>query len=789
MYPPVFVSKPEPMTLFVGKAAVLRCALTGSPPMEVLWLKDNLSISPGGNYDMRCEKNQQHALHIRSLELADQGLYLCKASNRVGAASCSAALRVVKAPGFLRALEPVTAAAVGQPIRLECQVDEDTGVSVTWTRDGRKVHQSMDCRLSFEDRVAVLEIPKSKVKDSGRYVCRAANEAGESSCEAQVSVQGKACGRGQWAEPGKWAEPGGWSQAGAVPLHRILHELLTSVCVSVSVSPVCERHTLPEPPSFVRKMEPKLTWKQGAAARLQCSVSGSPELSVHWFCNERELGPRGRHRLGLQGGVASLELPEPLVADSGRYTCEVSNQAGSESCSSLVAVKEPPSVKRELRAVEAVRGAAATLECELAGTAPFTVSWMKNKKAVSSDQKYTIVTQESLSRLEIRSFESADVGDYQCVVSNEVGKASSKAAARLKEPPSFSKRVESQTAVLGNAVRLQASLRGSAPIAVTWTKDSEVLRDADPNLSVRFENNVASLSISAVAAGHAGTYGCRAENAAGTQACEATLVVQEPARVLEPAESVSVSAGDAATLESTVSGSPELRVKWFKDGKEVVSGRRLKLSLKEGVASLRLLAAERADAAQYSLEVSNAVGKDQCSCTLTVLDRLIPPTFTKPLKRVDGSVGQDVSLDCRVSGSAPLSVLWFRDERELEAGPGLTPSLREGAASLRLCGLTKAHSGVYTCRATNAAGSKETSASLYVRGSTPPLFFSLCTFRSDFHFHSNHSCLVAGLQSRRFSPRCPAARRRSRGRGCPCGRPSAGRRRWPCAGSWGTGRW
>ncbi|KAM9709481.1 titin-like isoform 2-T2 [Menidia menidia] len=733
MYPPVFVSKPEPMTLFVGKAAVLRCALTGSPPMEVLWLKDNLSISPGGNYDMRCEKNQQHALHIRSLELADQGLYLCKASNRVGAASCSAALRVVKAPGFLRALEPVTAAAVGQPIRLECQVDEDTGVSVTWTRDGRKVHQSMDCRLSFEDRVAVLEIPKSKVKDSGRYVCRAANEAGESSCEAQVSVQ--------------------------------------------------------EPPSFVRKMEPKLTWKQGAAARLQCSVSGSPELSVHWFCNERELGPRGRHRLGLQGGVASLELPEPLVADSGRYTCEVSNQAGSESCSSLVAVKEPPSVKRELRAVEAVRGAAATLECELAGTAPFTVSWMKNKKAVSSDQKYTIVTQESLSRLEIRSFESADVGDYQCVVSNEVGKASSKAAARLKEPPSFSKRVESQTAVLGNAVRLQASLRGSAPIAVTWTKDSEVLRDADPNLSVRFENNVASLSISAVAAGHAGTYGCRAENAAGTQACEATLVVQEPARVLEPAESVSVSAGDAATLESTVSGSPELRVKWFKDGKEVVSGRRLKLSLKEGVASLRLLAAERADAAQYSLEVSNAVGKDQCSCTLTVLDRLIPPTFTKPLKRVDGSVGQDVSLDCRVSGSAPLSVLWFRDERELEAGPGLTPSLREGAASLRLCGLTKAHSGVYTCRATNAAGSKETSASLYVRGSTPPLFFSLCTFRSDFHFHSNHSCLVAGLQSRRFSPRCPAARRRSRGRGCPCGRPSAGRRRWPCAGSWGTGRW
>lgn len=37
-----------------------------------------------------------------------------------------------------------------------------------------------------------------------------------------------------------------------------------------------------------------------------------------------------------------------------------------------------------------------------------------------------------MSRLEILTFESADVGDYQCVVSNEVGKVTTKTVAKLK---------------------------------------------------------------------------------------------------------------------------------------------------------------------------------------------------------------------------------------------------------------------------------------------------------------------------------------------------------------------
>lgn len=93
---------------------------------------------------------------------------------------------------------------------------------------------------------------------------------------------------------------------------------------------------------------------------------------------------------------------------------------------------EPPSIRRELQTVEAVKGAAAQLQCEITGTAPFEISWLKNKKVITSDQKYKIISQDSFSRLEIQMFESADVGDYQCLVSNDVGKVTTKALAKLK---------------------------------------------------------------------------------------------------------------------------------------------------------------------------------------------------------------------------------------------------------------------------------------------------------------------------------------------------------------------
>uniref|UniRef100_A0A669C3D2 Ig-like domain-containing protein n=2 Tax=Oreochromis TaxID=8139 RepID=A0A669C3D2_ORENI len=159
-----------------------------------------------------------------------------------------------------------------------------------------------------------------------------------------------------------------------------------------------------------------------------------------------------------------------------------------------------------------------------------------------------------------------------------------------------------------------------------------------------------------------------------------------------PAESISVTAGDSATLECTVSGSPDLKVKWFKDGKEIISGRKYKMTLKDNIATLKILTAEKGDTSEYKMEVANKVGKDQCTCSVTVLGWLL------------------------VSGSQPMTVTWFKDDQEIVSGDKFQPEFKDSSAILRIMWLEKADSGVYKCRATNSAGFKETSGTLYVKG-------------------------------------------------------------------------
>ncbi|KAG9340901.1 hypothetical protein JZ751_020094, partial [Albula glossodonta] len=487
------------------------CETEEAPNVKFKWYKSGIEIRDGANYRILSR------YHTSSLELlnptkADSGEYMCKATNQHGGDSCSASLE-----------------------------------------DGRKLHNTMDQRLSFEDKLASLEITNTKLKDTGKYMCTAGNDAGSSSCSSMVTVQ--------------------------------------------------------EPPSFVKRLEPKILWKQGVTARMQCTVKGSPELHITWFKNDQELIHGEKHKITFKDGQAVLEISEASVADSGNYTCE---------------------------------------------------------------------------------------------------------------PPSFSKRIENTSAVLGSTVKLQGTLKGSVPMKVTWMKDSEILRDDDPNLKMEFENNIAVLKIVTVKTVHSGKYTCQAENEAGKQKSDAILSVQEPARIIDKIPSISVTAGDAASLECTVVGSPELKVKWFQDGKEVKASQKYKMVFKDNVALLKILAADKRDNCEYMVEVANRVGKDQCACSVTVLDRIVPPSFTKHLKKFDGNVDSDVIMGCKVTGSQPVTFTWFKDETEIKAGAKYETEHTESTATLRITQLQKSDAGMYTCRAKNAAGSGETSGTLSVK--EPPTF-------------------------------------------------------------------
>lgn len=87
------------------------------------------------------------------------------------------------------------------------------------------------------------------------------------------------------------------------------------------------------------------------------------------------------------------------------------------------------------------------------------------------------------------------------------------------------KKLSNMTVVLGQEVTLQATVKGSEPITVSWVQDKDhILRDGD-NRRITFENNTVTLRVFKADASSAGRYACRLTNDAGTSECFANLNV------------------------------------------------------------------------------------------------------------------------------------------------------------------------------------------------------------------------------------------------------------------------
>ncbi len=256
-------------------------------------------------------------------------------------------------------------------------------------------------------------------------------------------------------------------------------------------------------------------------------------------------------------------------------------------------------------------GGNATFAVTASGNAPLSYQWFHD------DAEIVGATSGILA---LNNVQSANVGAYNVVVTNDVGSTTSNDAALIVTglPPTISTQPVSRTVGAGTNVSFTVTAGGSAPFAYQWRKGGANLGDggsvsgsATPTLTLSNVQNADTASYDVVVT----------NNVSSITSNLATLSVTPVAPTItsQPA-SRSLAPGSTATFSVVAIGSAPLAYQWRKNSTPI-SG-----NASAATATLTLTGITLGDSGTYDVVVSNGVGSPATSTAASLSISSAGPT-------------------------------------------------------------------------------------------------------------------------------------------------------------------
>ncbi|XP_050723288.1 hemicentin-1-like isoform X2 [Eriocheir sinensis] len=716
-------------SVIVGEPVVFECDAHGDPPPEVKWSRRNspLELNP------RLQTLEDgHILLITEAEEGDAGNYTCQAANVAGMKEETFSLQVLGPPQVSGPLKSTVSVPSGQLIRIECDVEGNPKPDFIWTFNGDELLP--DDNILMDDNILTIE--RASQEHAGNYQCEAINSVGQAvkSIKLQVTespiiaggteeevvtvlegepafLQCLASGypepRISWykEEEGEWLpeqlEVSQGEQDLVIQEARQEDAGLYTCVASNSVGSNTRQYVLQVlvKPELV-EAEDEVKAVAGDIVTLLCSFSGHPQPQVSWYFEGEPLGDV------LASGALRLSPVHP--SQMGNYTCLAENEAGQASHGLYLTVHTPPSVEVEEKRVVVLNGTAVTLPCRVEGFPAPSVRWLRGHQVISLSSGAFEVRGDGSLHLPAVSPSLADT--YVCTGQNPAGLASDHVQLVVQEPPVIAANEQSEVQVtVGQEASLVCEVSGVPLPTLTWARPDmghTPVTPEDPRIKVSGRH----LVISSVALEDAGSYECTAHNPAGHASTRFLLTVNSPPSVKEERnDSVSLKRGEELRLSCTVSGHPQPRISWLKDGRVLANNPRVFLEPSGDVVVSRTKAS---DSGMYTCLATNSVGRLYRDVEVEVLE---PPSFITLPRSVLVTQGQRFEMECEAVGNPVPSLQWLLNGVQVE---GVAASLG-GRSHLVVEHASKNDEGTYTCLAKNQAGHKKAIATVQVK--VPPV--------------------------------------------------------------------
>ncbi|XP_051950032.1 hemicentin-1 [Xyrauchen texanus] len=728
---PGFSEFPDDILASVGDNITLPCIAHGFPTPSLTWRRqDGRPIFGKLSGHIGNSQLPSGALQIQSVWVDDEGVYVCEAKNQFGSLKAHTRVTVTGLePPLLAEGAPIVTTTTGQPLDIPCMLLDGIPLPErVWTHNGKQVRMGGRIFLRSDGS---LHVDRAVPEDAGTYVCTAINVAGSANITVKVEIHAppniKTGPLHYIANEGTSismsCEASGvptptiaWSK-GRDPSTRTVSAPLAEadgslyipsptakdagiyVCTATSAVGYTSREmhlSVNTKPKIVgangTQTMVKIAAEVGSEVILPCEVHGSPTPLVTWSRNGQPIHSVTAWFTVLPSG--SLKMSNVRVIDSVFYTCSAANPAGNVSLTYNLQVQAKPRIQPAPTSLKALIGQTVVLPCVVQGEPTPQIDWLHNGLLVSNEQM-----------LKIQAVQHSDSGSYSCVARNSAGEDTKEIVLEVLEAPYFETNGETIIeSVANNRVVIPCPARGSPPPWVRWFKNGlEIHMERSEHGVSATEDG--SLVIGTASASHSGDFKCVATNEAGSVERKTRLKVNVPPEIQDDGQplNLTVTLKQPLTLGCDAFGTPTPTITWSKDNRPVVETPGV--YLQNGKRLLKIYRVQNHHAGHFSCTAQNSAGEAIREYTIEVQ---APPVISgsSGVQELTVMAGQEVDMQCRVSGRPVPEVEWSHDGKALSHNGDPHVEFLEKGQVLRVKSVMLRDQGLYRCVASNNAGTQ-----------------------------------------------------------------------------------